>query len=192
MGRKKTYQRDDAIFTAMNAFWNKGYHGTSLTDLTHATGLNKKTLYAEFGSKHELFHLALQYYTDMGAQQALMFLNQEPYGLGNIINYFESMTYEPDCRGCLMTMTINQKNLVTTESMEIIHKTLQLIEDLFLQNLKAAYQAGEVKDLGDCERLATFLIFSIQGITTMGKYEGDVQKLDRVIQTIVSVLKNAG
>lgn len=191
MGRKKQYQRDDIIMIAMNTFWNKGYHGTSLADLIDATGLNKKTIYAEFGSKDELFHTALQLYTDMGAQQAQMFLEQTPRGLDNIRNYFLAMTYEPNCRGCLMTMTINQKNLVTETSMELVRNTLELIEGMLFANLEAAYQLGELDSLEDCERISTFLLFSIQGITTMGKYEGDQHKLDKVVKTILSVLETS-
>lgn len=191
MGRKKEYKRDDVLMIAMNTFWDKGYHGTSLADLIKSTGLNKKSLYAEFGSKHELFHLALQLYTDLGAQQAGLFLDQEPKGLDNIKNYFGAMTYEPECRGCLMTITINQKNLVTPSSIDIIRKTLNFIEYLLLNNLQAAQQIGQIQNDADCHQLATFLLFSIQGITTMGKYEGDSNKLNLVIKTILSVLDNA-
>lgn len=174
----------------MNTFWNKGYHGTSLADLLEATKLNKKTLYAEFGSKSALFHAALQLYTGMGAQQAKMYLERQPLGLSNIKDYFRSMTYEPNCRGCLMTMTINQKSLVTPTSVELVRSTLRLIEGLFLANLTAAYEMGAIQNQADCARVATFLIFSIQGITTMGKLDGDPEMLDRVIPTIVSVLDN--
>ena len=191
MGRTKTYQRDTVLEIAMNTFWNKGYHGTSLADLTDATGLNKKTLYAEFGSKHELFHEALQLYTDMGTHQAIAYLDQTPLGVENIRRYFRDMHYEPECRGCLMTITINQKNLVTPTSMQIIRHTFDVIEGLFLKNLQAAQAAGEIKPDTDCQRIATFLLFSIQGITTMGKYEGDQNKLDQVVTTILSVLNHA-
>lgn len=191
MGRKKTYQREDVLLVAMNAFWDKGYHGTSLADLIKATKLNKKTLYAEFGSKHKLFHDALQLYTDLGAQQAIMYLQRKPMGLDNIRDYFRAMTYEPNCRGCLMTMTINQKNLVTPKSLELVRKTVELIENLLLKNLNMAHKAGTIQNQEDCQRIATFLIFSIQGITTMGKLEGDQKKLDLVIKTILSVLDNS-
>ena len=190
MGRKKTYQRDDVLLIAMNTFWDKGYHGTSLADLIETTRLNKKTLYAEFGSKHELFHEALQLYTSMGAQQAVTYLDRQPWGLSNIKDYFRSMTYAPNCRGCLMTMTINQKNLVTPASVELVRGTLELIENLFLKNLNAAYEAGAIQSQEACQRIATFLIFSIQGITTMGKLEGEQKKLDNVIETIIFVLDN--
>lgn len=175
---------------AMNTFWQKGYHGTSLADLIAATQLNKKTLYAEFGSKEALFHDALQLYTSIGAQQAAGYLERHPLGLDNIKEYFGAMTYEPNCRGCLMTMTINQKDLVTPINLQLVRDTLNLIEDLLLKNLGAAYEAGTIQNQADCQRIATFLIFSIQGITTMGKLEGSQKKLDAVVATIFSVLSN--
>ena len=188
MGRKKTYQRDDVVLLAMNAFWDKGYHATSLADLVSVTGLNKNTLYTEFGSKHNLFHEALQVYTEFGLQDARTHLEREPKGLENIRDYFRTMSYEPNCRGCLMTMTINQKNLVTPQSMTLVRETLSHIEHMLFDNLQAGFQAGELERQEECQRLATFFIFSIQGITTMGKYEGNQSKLDVVIQTILSVL----
>lgn len=172
----------------MNTFWEKGYHATSLTDLVTTTGLNKNTLYTEFGSKSGLFHHALELYTSMGVQQAVTYLENKPMGLENIRRYFRSMSYEPECRGCLMTMTINQKNLVPPKSIDIVRRALTRIEQLLYDNLFAGYKAGKFRELEDCQRLATFLIFSIQGITTMGKLAGNQRKLDQVVETILTVL----
>jgi AcrR family transcriptional regulator len=40
---------------ARDAFWFGGFEGTSMDDLTTATGLGKGSLYAAFGGKRELF-----------------------------------------------------------------------------------------------------------------------------------------
>ncbi len=47
----------------MRLFWQKGYEGTSLTDLTEAMGINRPSLYAAFGNKEELFRKACARYT---------------------------------------------------------------------------------------------------------------------------------
>ncbi len=46
----------------MRVFWQKGYEGTSLSDLTAAMGINRPSLYATFGSKETLFHKVLDRY----------------------------------------------------------------------------------------------------------------------------------
>jgi AcrR family transcriptional regulator len=46
----------------MVVFWAQGYEGASLTDLTEAMGISRKSLYAAFGNKEELFDKVLQHY----------------------------------------------------------------------------------------------------------------------------------
>jgi len=38
----------------MRVFWENGYAGISLTQLTSAIGINKPSLYADFGNKEQL------------------------------------------------------------------------------------------------------------------------------------------
>lgn len=48
---------------AVRVFWEKGYEGASLGDLTDAIGLNRPSLYGAFKNKHGLFLEALDRYT---------------------------------------------------------------------------------------------------------------------------------
>ena len=54
----------------MLLFWERGYEGTSMADLTQAMGLNPSSIYAAFGDKHALFQLAVKRYIEMRAQYA--------------------------------------------------------------------------------------------------------------------------
>lgn len=62
MGRPKSYRRDEAVARALPAFWKTGYGGTSLKALEAATGLNKFSLYDEFGSKRGVYLACLDLY----------------------------------------------------------------------------------------------------------------------------------
>lgn len=64
MGRPRAYDRDAALIAARDLFWEQGYERTSITDLEERTGLNRSSLYQEFGSKQKLFVAALECYAD--------------------------------------------------------------------------------------------------------------------------------
>lgn len=61
-GRPLSFDREEVLDAAVQVFWDKGYEGASLDDLTHAMGINRPSLYSKFGNKHELFMLAIDRY----------------------------------------------------------------------------------------------------------------------------------
>ena len=61
-GRPREFCVDQALAQALRVFWEKGYEGTSLNDLTEAMGITRPSLYAAFGNKESLFRKALDLY----------------------------------------------------------------------------------------------------------------------------------
>lgn len=55
----------------MRVFWEQGYEGAGLTDLTRAMGITRTSMYAAFGNKEELFHKALRRYSEGPASYVL-------------------------------------------------------------------------------------------------------------------------
>ena len=61
-GRPREFDTERALELATSLFWQKGYEGTSLSDLTETLGITRPSLYAAFGNKEALFRLVLQRY----------------------------------------------------------------------------------------------------------------------------------
>jgi AcrR family transcriptional regulator len=77
IGRPRAFDADEALEQAMRVFWDQGYEGASLTDLTGAMGISRTSMYAAFGNKEELFVRALERYTEGPASYGLRAV-QEP------------------------------------------------------------------------------------------------------------------
>src|ERR1700738_3386826 len=63
-GRPRAYDPATAVARAAETFWKAGYAGTSLDELSEATGMNRPSLYAAFGDKRDLYIRALTQYWD--------------------------------------------------------------------------------------------------------------------------------
>ena len=64
MARPISYDPDLALEKAMELFWERGYHGVSVEDIVRATGLNRHSLYARYGSKYGLLQASLGRYRE--------------------------------------------------------------------------------------------------------------------------------
>ena len=63
-GRPREFDRDKAIDAAMNAFWERGFESTSLSDLRDLLNLSSASFYAAFGSKKSLYEECLKRYSE--------------------------------------------------------------------------------------------------------------------------------
>jgi len=113
MARPKGYDRDTALVAARDLFWEQGYERVSIADLEQRTGLNRSSIYQEFGSKHGLFVAALECYADRVIAGLLADLSDDRRpGLDTVIALFDRLAELFRCdagvssRGCLMVNAI--------------------------------------------------------------------------------------
>jgi AcrR family transcriptional regulator len=62
----------------MEIFWERGYEGASLDDLTRVMSISRPSLYAAFGSKEDLFREALALYDSTTGAETNRALRDEP------------------------------------------------------------------------------------------------------------------
>ncbi|AFK57423.1 TetR/AcrR family transcriptional regulator [Tistrella mobilis] len=77
-GRPRSFDRDAALAKAMRLFWERGYEGTSVADLTQAMGITPPSLYAAFGSKEELYREVMAAYRAGPGLFTIRALDEEP------------------------------------------------------------------------------------------------------------------
>lgn len=77
-GRPRTFDPDTALRQALDVFWERGYEGTSLSDLADAMGIASGSIYAAFGSKEDLFRKVIALYGTTSGEPPRRALREQP------------------------------------------------------------------------------------------------------------------
>ena len=170
MGRPKGYDRDDVLERALLLFWNKGFEGAHLKELVEVTGLNRFSLYKEFGSKEGLFEEAMARYMEQLGELGAV-LEQEPLGAANVRAYFEALVDHRFRHGCFLVNTLSEKHVVGPRVFGQVKSFVRDGGKLFERNLEASVERGELPADTDCEALARFLVVHELGLLTHGILE---------------------
>jgi AcrR family transcriptional regulator len=88
LGRPVAFDKEAALDAAMRLFWERGYEGTSMADLSQAMGIHPSSIYAAFGDKQALFALAATRYA-AGPAQYMMKALEQPTFRGFIVAAFD-------------------------------------------------------------------------------------------------------
>ena len=114
-GRPRKFDHDEVLDAAVLVFWEKGYDGASIEDLTRAMGINRPSLYATFGNKRDLFIRVIDRYARTHGSTAFSAFRIEPDNREAVSAFFlasiECATQDGRPRGCLI-------NTVATDAAE--------------------------------------------------------------------------
>lgn len=188
MGRKKTYQRDQVLNKAMKLFWKKGYEGTHLQELVAETGLNRFSLYKEFGGKDGLFQEAMTIYLKK-LQEISADLRHEPLGLDNIIRYVDTLMKTDFSYGCFMVNTLTERFVLHDAITQRLRLFVKGAEESLLKNLKAARENDEIDAKLDIDALAKFLVVFDIGLVTHELLEPPPQDKADILVLLETLLR---
>jgi TetR/AcrR family transcriptional repressor of nem operon len=175
--RSKTYDRKAALARAVRVFWHTGYSATSMRDLLQATGLASKSLYADFGSKDDLFLEVLDHYIALNTASYRASLGTAPFGLGRIRAHFDAYQYGPRFDGCLLVTSLAERPSLPAAAVDRIARFFESVRALYAENLRAAQQVGELDTAQDVIALAEALLVFDQGLAVAGKSPGQRRTL---------------
>lgn len=84
MGGTRQYNREEILEKITDLFWEKGFEGISINEAVARTGVNKFSLYNEFGDKEKLFLSCIDHYISNSCDLLVKILSKKPLGLSNI------------------------------------------------------------------------------------------------------------
>src|SRR3954471_21239857 len=185
-GRPRAFDADQALDRALRVFWEKGFEGASLPDLTRAMGINRPSLYAAFGNKQSLFRKAMERYATGPASYIFDALAQptaRAVAQRLLLGGVEMVTCPKNPRGCFMV----QGALPCGDSADCMRKAMQQYREAGLekirQRLERAKSEGDLPPDSDPADLARYLATVMHGIAVHAASGATPDQLRRVAQT---------
>jgi TetR/AcrR family transcriptional repressor of nem operon len=172
-GRPREFDEGKALDAAMRLFWARGYHATSISDLTEATGVYRNSLYATFGDKKTLFLRALDHYMEGAAARfAERLAPPTPAleGLREALKHYSRIVASASGpRGCLATNTtielLPQERDVAARIARGFRGMIDMIEDA----VRRGQREGSIKRDLVPRDAALYLYSFAQGLRVAGR-----------------------
>jgi AcrR family transcriptional regulator len=185
MGRPIGFDKDAALEAAMLLFWERGYEGTSMADLTHAMGLNPSSIYAAFGDKHTLFQLVVKRYMELRAHYAVRALEEPTLErfiralFENTVAFLTTPGHPPTCMtlagavGC---------SLDATPARDLMTATRKQNQVALKERLLKARKSGELSKEINVDDYARYLSTIVAGLSIQAANGSTKTELNRTAQ----------
>lgn len=167
-GRKRGFDDQVALQTAMELFWRQGYEGTSVADLTKALGINPPSLYAAFGSKRDLFEKALDRYMcerTVQLKEAMAQPTAHEAVLDLLTGRVEVFTFPGQPAGCMTVQGGLSSGEPHHEIVDLLAAAREEMRRTVLDRFVKALADGDLPDGTDCNALARYVMTAIYGLS---------------------------
>jgi TetR/AcrR family transcriptional repressor of nem operon len=186
MARPREFDEERVLKRAMELFWRKGFNGTSLSDLVHATGIKKASLYACYGNKEKLFKAALLQYASLGP-----FQNRKNSAIGTLVSFYELLVNEADLpkekrRGCFVFNSCLELGNRPVRLAQFVIQLSENAERAFLKLLNEAQASGELSSDLDTTAAAKRTFATAFTIREMAKFKPDKAFLREIANMALS------
>ncbi|MCX5135046.1 MULTISPECIES: TetR/AcrR family transcriptional regulator [unclassified Streptomyces] len=186
MGRPRKFNEQDVVAAARRQFNETGYHGTSVDDLSRATGLSKGSLYGAFGDKEALFLRIFEEYC-AGSEEgtAALLEGPEDQALDRLRGWLTAPDDDTGRPGCLLAKATaelaSENDAVATRSLATYEGLLESCRGLVEQ----AQRAGLVDAAADAEALGGLILTTQRGLEALAKAGVDAKTRNRIADAAV-------
>jgi len=191
-GRPRTFDEAKVRSQIMQTFWEHGFEGTSLDDLSVATGLVRPSLYGAFGSKTDMYLASLDTYIKLLHET----IGQRYRHVGSVsgaLSAFYRAALELYCRntgsgqlGCMVSGTAANE----APSNEIIRENLK--DKLTrLDKMMRSVVVGSAPAHADAQTIDTASVMAsavLHSISIRARSGADRSSLDRMASSAATLI----
>ena len=170
------------IRKAAELFNQKGYAGSSISDIMQATGLKKGGIYNHFQSKEEL--ASQKIWSAVKTQSNAI---DRLHAMVSI--YLDYIDKPPIAGGCPILNTAIESDDTDSRLRARALAAINSWHNLIVRIIQKGIQKGEVRSNIEPDTVATIIISSLEGAIMMSKLERDPIHLTRIIKHLQDYIR---
>ncbi|KLK91930.1 TetR family transcriptional regulator [Microvirga vignae] len=185
--RPREFDSEAAADAIMRVFLKHGYAATSMDDLIRETGLSRSSIYNAFGSKQQMYQVALQQYHKTTSANVNLVAQDGP--LKDIVRKLMMSVVNDelsgrDDRGCLVANSSLDVAPHDPQIAALVADHLTRLENALNAAIKRGQEKNELSGDRDSRALARFVVSSVQGLRVMGKGSAEQGRRRRLLDIV--------
>ena len=191
-GRPRQFDTEQALLQAMKLFWQQGYQGTSLDDLSKIMGVTKPSVYAAFGDKEQLFLKAFDCYSQLYGGRVRQAVAAQTDAYQAVKAYLDTiadiLSDIDNPAGCLWVNSTSECHHLSKaiERKIIEHKANS--EAVLYDRLRQAQIEGQIPIEEDIQALARFFSSVGNAMAVIAKVHSDPIRIRQMIEIAMRTL----
>ncbi|MBW7974774.1 TetR/AcrR family transcriptional regulator [Bradyrhizobium sp. BR 10289] len=172
-GRPREFDMETALDRALRVFRERGYHATSIGDLTAAMRLATGSVYKAFADKHAVFMAAFERYTALRQEQTRNAAARGENGRERLrqvlLSYVEHSQGIEGRRGCLVVGSAVELSAVDPVVAARVSAQLKTNESFIAGLIREGQADGSIPGHVEVDATARLMICITQGLRVVGK-----------------------
>lgn len=188
-GRQPTFDRNEALETALELFWRHGYEGVSISDLTTAIGIAPPSLYHAFGSKAELYREVLRRYGSNGIRpEALADAPSSHEAVRQVLERgIAAVTTPGRPLGCMVSSGMLMTSAENVELAAELRALRASFREALERRIARDVKEGVLPGTTDAAALARFYVTVLQGLSVQAIDGATAAQLTAVMEAALDV-----
>jgi AcrR family transcriptional regulator len=172
-GRPREFDMKTALTKSVRVFRERGYHATSIANLTEAMELASGSVYKAFKDKRAVFLAAFDHEATMRGEKLRQIISAAKSGrdciYAALIFCAESSHGIEGKRGCLIVGTVAELATFDSDIAQRVTAVLHSQEMLLVDLIREGQADGSIPTTIDCKATAGLMLCLLQGMRVVGK-----------------------
>lgn len=192
MARTKAFDRQEVLTKAMELFWKKGYHATSIQDLVDHLGINRGSIYATFIGKDELYQEAITLYRSQNISALKEFLQEYPIVKDGIkalmLRNLDQVKCDPDNKGCFIVNCTTEYLPTHDYAIDIIAENKSKFIETMSAYIQYGIDDGQISSQSNAVSLANLVYTFFSGMMVVSKSAKDYSEIENSIDLVMELM----